>query len=160
MPAHVPQVCEESSLEIQFHIVTLTPQSQGANSEKLMMPCGVADAAVLTRIDDTGQERNGVTVLEQLLVKVGHYSAGQRCLTLLIAASSRRFCEAVRGLQVVCYGCSLGNSDKAARAFQVHSLPGKGRRVREHVIQGRVGRAYCATGCFAMITQISESRGR
>lgn len=100
------------------------------------MPSGVADAPVLTQIDDTGQQTNGVTGLEQLPGKVGHYSAGERCLTLLMAASSRRFCEALRGLQVVCYGCSLGNGDKAARAFQVHLLPGKGRWVRGHDIQG------------------------
>lgn len=90
------------------------------------MSCGVANAAVLTRTDDTGQETNGMTVLEQVPGKVGHYSGGERGLTLLVAASSRRFCEAVRGLQVVCYGCSLGNGDKAAKALQVHSLPGTG----------------------------------
>lgn len=50
-------------------------------------------------------------------------------LSPLMAACSGRFCEALRGLQVVCYGCSLGNSDKAGRVFQVHSLPGKVRRV-------------------------------
>lgn len=118
------------------------------------MASGVADTPVLTRIDDTGQETNGVTGREQRPGKVGHSSAGERSLTLLMAARSRRFCEALRGLQVVCCGCSLANSDKAARAFQVRSLPGKGRRVRGHGIQGRVGRKQRATGCSAMIIQI------
>lgn len=117
------------------------------------MLSGVADAPALTQIDDTGQQTNGMTVLEQRPVKAGHYSAGERSLTLLMAASSR-FCEAVRGLQVVCYGCSLGNGDKAATAFQVRSLPGKGRRVRGHGIQGRVGWTDCATSCFTLIIQI------
>lgn len=136
VPTHIPQVCEESSLKIQFHTVTFTPQSQETSSEKLMTPPGKADTPVLTGIDDTGQETNGMTVLEQLPVKVGHYGAEEHSLTLLMAASGRRFCEAVRGLRVVCHGCSLGKGDKAARAFQVHSLPGKGRRVRGHSIQG------------------------
>lgn len=79
----------------------------------------VADAPALARIDDTGQETNGMTVLEQLPGKVEVYSSGERSLTLLMTSSRGRFCEAVRGLQVVCYACSLGDGDKAARAFQV-----------------------------------------
>lgn len=98
------------------------------------MASGVVDTPLLTQIDDTRQKTNGMTVLDQLPVKVGHYSAGERSLTLLMEASSRRFCEGVRGLQVVCYGCSLGNGDKASRAFQVHLLPVKGRRVQGHGI--------------------------
>lgn len=63
-----------------------------------------------------------MTVLEQLRGKVGHYGAGEWSPTLLMAARSRRFREALRGLQVVCYAGSLGNGDKAGGAFQVHAL--------------------------------------
>lgn len=87
-----------------------------------MTASGIAAAPVLTRIDYTGRETNGMTVLEQLRGKVGHYGAGEWSPTLLMAACSRRFCEALRGLQVVCYAGSLGNGDKAGRAFQVHRL--------------------------------------
>lgn len=121
MPTLAPQVCEET-VEIQFHTVTSAPHSQETDSEKLMAPSGIADAPVLTRIDYRGRETNGMTVLEQLRGKVGHYGAGESSPRLLMAACSRQFCEALRGLQVVCYAGSLGNGDKAARAFQVHTL--------------------------------------
>lgn len=122
MPTLAPQVCALSSVEIQFHTVTSAPHSQETDCEKLMTASGIADAPVLTQIDYTGRETNGMTVLEQLQGKVGHCRAGELSLTLLMAACSRRFCEALRGLQVVCYACSLRNGDKAGRAFQVHTL--------------------------------------
>lgn len=104
------------------HTVTSAPHSQETDSEKLTTSSGIADAPVLSRIDYTGRDANGMTVLEQLRGKVGHYGAGEPSPTLLMAACSRRFCEALRGLQVVCYAGSLGNGDKAGRAFQVHTL--------------------------------------
>lgn len=73
----------------------------------------MAAAPVLGRIDYTGRETNGMTALEQLRGKVGHYGAGASSLPLLMAACSPGFCEALRGLQVVCYAGSLGEGDKA-----------------------------------------------
>lgn len=60
-----------------------------------------------------------MTLVEQPAVKKwAVYGAGERGLTSLMAASSRRVCGAVRGLQVVCSGCSLANGDKASQSVR------------------------------------------